>query len=562
MTKHPEGHFEQPTLGYKRDTKLRIFVNRSLRLDSIRFFGFDMDYTLAQYKSPYYEELAFQILRDRLVEIGYPQELASFNYEPSFPVRGLWFDTFYGTLLKLDQFGNVLVCLRGFNVIPPSEILTMYPNKFLKYDESRIIIMNTLFDLPKLYLLSCVIHMFHNDPKYTKLEHGVKLASIYMSYHSIYDDVDTVVNWMHQGELKKKTVENLDKYVEKNRDLPLLLDKLRSRGGKVFLLTNSDFAYSQAIMKYLLEEPCDAQGEVRPWTSYFDFILTDARKPLFFDEGTILRAVDEETGRLSIGHHIGPLQSGKIYSGGSCEVFTQLIGARGKDVLYTGDHLFGDILRSKKKVGWRTFLVIPELTNEIYVWKKKKELFDRLQYLDNKLADTYKYAFFTVCEKSDPKTGQLDMNIETCEQPDVDSLRREIRAVAQEMERSYGLLGSIFRSGSRHTFFSSQAMRYADIYSFSCFNLLHYPLCYMFRAPTMLMPHESTVPHSDSPVGSFADLDATPCGLRRRSYAIPPTGSSFIRPEESLKSKGIMNSNLVEEEKEGAEPLVDTAEVE
>ncbi|KAL5963119.1 Cytosolic purine 5'-nucleotidase, partial [Taenia solium] len=490
----------------------RIFVNRSLRLDSIRFFGFDMDYTLAQYKSPYYEELAFQILRDRLVEIGYPQELASFNYEPSFPVR--------------------------------SEILTMYPNKFLKYDESRIIIMNTLFDLPKLYLLSCVIHMFHNDPKYTKLEHGVKLASIYMSYHSIYDDVDTVVNWMHQGVLKKKTMENLDKYVEKNRDLPLLLDKLRSRGGKVFLLTNSDFAYSQAIMKYLLEEPCDA-GEVRPWTSYFDFILTDARKPLFFDEGTILRAVDEETGRLSIGHHIGPLQSGKIYSGGSCEVFTQLIGARGKDVLYTGDHLFGDILRSKKKVGWRTFLVIPELTNEIYVWKKKKELFDRLQYLDNKLADTYK-----------------DMNIETCEQPDVDSLRREIRAVAQEMERSYGLLGSIFRSGSRHTFFSSQAMRYADIYSFSCFNLLHYPLCYMFRAPTMLMPHESTVPHSDSPIGSFADLDATPCGLRRRSYAIPPTGSSFVRPEESLKSKGIMNSNLVEEEKEGAEPLVDTAEVE
>lgn len=74
-------------------------------------------------------------------------------------------------------------------------------------------------------------------------------------------------------------------------------------------------------------------------------------------------------------------------------MFTQLIGARGKDVLYTGDHLFGDILRSKKKVGWRTFLVIPELTNEIYVWKKKKELFDRLQYLDNKLADTYKYVF-------------------------------------------------------------------------------------------------------------------------------------------------------------------------
>ena len=35
----------------------------------------------------------------------------------------------------------------------------------------------------------------------------------------------------------------------------------------------------------------------------------------------------------------------------------------------------------------------------------------------------------------------------------------------------------------------------------------------------MLMPHESTVPHTDSHIGSFADLEETPCGLRRRSYA-------------------------------------------
>nr|CDS29471.1 cytosolic purine 5' nucleotidase [Hymenolepis microstoma] len=526
-TTSPSG--EHGTIGYKRDTKCRIFVNRSLRLDSIRFFGFDMDYTIAQYKSPYYEELAFQICRDRLVAIGYPQELLSFTYEPSFPIRGLWFDTLYGTFLKLDQFGNVLVCLRGFNIINADDLTMMYPNKFLKYDESRIVIMNTLFDLPKIYLLSCVIHMFHNDDKYLKMENGVQLDTIYMSYHSVFDDVEAVFDWMHQGELKKQTVENLDKYVEKNDDLPLLLDRLRSRGAKVFLLTNSDFAYSHAIMKYMLESPNET-GVIRPWTSYFDFILTDAKKPLFFDEGTILRVVDENTGRLSIGHHVGPLQTGKIYSGGSCEVFTKLIGARGKDVLYTGDHIFGDILRSKKKVGWRTFLVIPELTNEIYVWKKKKDLFDKLQYLDHKLADAYK-----------------DMNIETSEQPDVDNLRTEIRKVAQEMERSYGLLGSVFRSGSRHTFFSSQALRYADIYSFSCFNLLYYPLCYMFRAPTMYMPHESTVPHMDSHIGSFAELEKVPCSIRRRSYAIPPTSPSFVLPEVSLKAKGILNSNLVKE---------------
>ena len=35
--------------------------------------------------------------------------------------------------------------------------------------------------------------------------------------------------------------------------------------------------------------------------------------------------------------------------------------------------------------------------------------------------------------------------------------------------------------------------RYADIYSSKCVNLLHYPFFYIFKAPPMLMPHESTV---------------------------------------------------------------------
>ena len=33
----------------------RVFVNRSLSLDTIRYYGFDMDYTLAEYRTPYLE---------------------------------------------------------------------------------------------------------------------------------------------------------------------------------------------------------------------------------------------------------------------------------------------------------------------------------------------------------------------------------------------------------------------------------------------------------------------------------------------------------------------------
>jgi hypothetical protein len=54
----------------------------------------------------------------------------------------------------------------------------------------------------------------------------------------------------------------------------------------------------------------------RDWKTYFDTIVVDARKPLFFGEGTILRQVDTSTGALKIGTHMGPLQEGHVYSGG------------------------------------------------------------------------------------------------------------------------------------------------------------------------------------------------------------------------------------------------------
>lgn len=75
---------------------------------------------------------------------------------------------------------------------------------------------------------------------------------------------------------------------------------------------------------------------------------------------------------------------------GNSDVFTNLIGASGKDVLYVGDHIFGDILKSKKTRGWRTFLIVPELQREVHVWTNKCEIFNRLQELDVQLGDTYR----------------------------------------------------------------------------------------------------------------------------------------------------------------------------
>ena len=57
----------------------RVFVNRSLHLEKIKFYGFDMDYTLAEYNSPQYEILGFDLVKERLVTLGYPSHIREFQ---------------------------------------------------------------------------------------------------------------------------------------------------------------------------------------------------------------------------------------------------------------------------------------------------------------------------------------------------------------------------------------------------------------------------------------------------------------------------------------------------
>lgn len=464
-----------------REPAHRIFVNRSLHLENIKFYGFDMDYTLAEYKSPQYEKLSFSFLKKRLMALGYPQEIMKFEYDPSFPIRGLWFDTLYGNLLKVDAYGNILVCVHGFRFLKASQIYDLYPNKFLQLDEVRVYVLNTLFNLPETYLLACLVDYFSNSSQYTEDKSGLVNGSMIISFKSLFQDVRNAVDFVHlDGEMKKETVENLEEYVHKDERLPMLLSRIRESGAKLFLLTNSDYKFTDRIMTYLFDFPHGPKPDDshKNWKSYFDIIVVDARKPLFFGEGTVLRQVNTHTGALKIGTHMGPLQKEQVYSGGSCEVFTQLIGAKGKDVLYVGDHIFGDILKCKKMRGWRTFLVVPELDQELHVWTDKCNLFDEVQKLDVMLGELYK-----------------NLDSSTKEKPDISQVRNSIRDVTHKMDLAYGMMGSVFRSGSRQTFFSSQVVRYADLYAATVLNLIYYPFSYMFRAPAMLMPHESTVAH-------------------------------------------------------------------
>ena len=74
-----------------------------------------MDYTLCEYISPQFDELAVNLAKNWLVDnLGYSKEILNIEYRREFGIRGLWFDRKARNLLKVDQFGKILECHHGF----------------------------------------------------------------------------------------------------------------------------------------------------------------------------------------------------------------------------------------------------------------------------------------------------------------------------------------------------------------------------------------------------------------------------------------------------------------
>lgn len=48
------------------------------------------------------------------------------------------------------------------------QVYELYPNKFLKLDESRVYVLNTLFNLPETYLLACLVDFFTNSKDFVR----------------------------------------------------------------------------------------------------------------------------------------------------------------------------------------------------------------------------------------------------------------------------------------------------------------------------------------------------------------------------------------------------------
>ena len=81
----------------------RIFTNRNLRMESIAAIGFDMDHTLAVYKTESFNHLTFNMAIEALIrDKSYSEKIRDVVWEPAGAIRGLCVDKKLGNLLKID----------------------------------------------------------------------------------------------------------------------------------------------------------------------------------------------------------------------------------------------------------------------------------------------------------------------------------------------------------------------------------------------------------------------------------------------------------------------------
>ncbi len=478
------------------DRSRQVFVNRNLRMAKIELVGFDMDYTLAIYHMRRIEQLSFDMTLSSLVSVrGYPAEIGQIQYDHQFVMRGLVVDKLNGNLIKMDRFGHVGRAYHGRRPLSDDAWKKLYRDNPIRLNKNpQYAWIDTLFALPEACLFAGIIELLESR--------GDKL-----DYARLYDDIRDAIDTVHRdNSLKREIRKDIGRYIFKDPELGPALHKLRSGGKKLFLLTNSLWDYTDAVMRYLLD---GVVPEYPSWRNYFDFVITGAAKPAFFSDQNPFLAVDHSSEEGKLLGEATTLERWKVYQGGNLASFERMVGIAGESILYVGDHIFGDILKSKKTSLWRTCMVVQEIEDEISYTDGRKEEISRLSEVElirARLDDDVnaRKGQLNALERRLEKQQYEPEGKEHLEaerkrmKAELDRVRRALKEATEVADTLEGDVeegfnpywGLLFKEGNENSRFGEQVEQYACVYTSRVSNFLHYSPMQYLRSPRDMMPHE------------------------------------------------------------------------
>ncbi len=451
---------------------MSVYVNRSLNLKQIQMIGFDMDYTLVRYYSRAFEELTFQHAKNYLVdELGYPSAVRDFVFDYDRATVGLVIDKERGNLLKLSRFGKIKQAAHGLKQLDFRTLKRVYQNVVVDLGDPNFQPLDTLFAISAGVLFSMLVEL---------KEGGENLPD----YGHLSNDALYAVDMVHRNNSVKSVVRaNLDKFIVTDPKVAGLLERYKDYGKKLMIITNSDYSYTKVLLEHTIDPYLKKH---RSWRDVFDIVITLADKPRFFEYPGRFLKVDPETGLMS--NHEGKIVRG-IYQGGWFQPLQRDLGLDGREILYIGDHIYGDVVSIKKRCDWRTALVLEDLESEIASIRKSRSIQAEIDTL------------MTEKEKIEHEINQIDLRRYEGREVDrsrLEQLFQQVDRLNQEISEKVGLYrshfnahwGEILRAGNEESRYAGQVEEFACIYMTRVSDLYEYSPKIYFRPKRRLMPHE------------------------------------------------------------------------
>jgi HAD superfamily 5'-nucleotidase-like hydrolase len=454
----------------------KVFVNRILNMRKIKLIGVDMDHTLIRYNSEAFEGLVYKLITEKLVQLkNYPEQIKQFTFNYHDAIRGLVIDTKNGNILKLSRYGAIRQSHHGTKAISFSDQQEIYRSIYVDLGDPNYMPIDTSFSISFCVLYSQLIDL--------KDQLGTQMPN----YQNIAADVQYCVDKVHSdGSLKNIIAKNLKKYVIKEKEVVDGLKHFIRHGKKMFILTNSEYSYTKALLDYAIN-PFLEQGET--WRDLFEYVITLANKPRFFYDSLRFLSVDPETGLMTNTVTLSP----GIYQGGNAKKFTESLNIRGDEILYIGDHIYGDILRLKKDCNWRTALVVEELGKEIEAQLRSLPIERKIAEAMNVKKDL-EQQYVAWCTKSiDENSNAYDKDIHGL-QAQLTALDTQISKLLKEQSAFFNSKWDrIFRAGAEESYFAYQVDRFACIYMEKLSDLLVISPINYFRANRRQLAHDFEV---------------------------------------------------------------------
>lgn len=460
-----------------------LFCNRTLNMRSIRAVGYDMDYTLIHYRVDEWEKRAYEHCKQRFLSKGWP--VAHLEFDPLRVARGLIIDTEKGNLIKANRFGFVKRATHGTRVLSYDDQREIYARTIIDLGESRWMFLNTLFSLSEACIYAQLVDLLDEG----KLPPG-------LGYQDLYRRVRETLDVTHmEGKLKAEILHNPDHFVDLDEETPLALLDQKHAGKKLLLITNSEWEYTQPMMTYAFDRFLPTG---MTWRNLFDIVIVGARKPEFFTSRSPLFEVASPDGLLRASTE--GLRPGVAFFGGSAAQVEKHLKLSGDEILYVGDHMFGDVHVTKAVLRWRTALILRELEEELRavasfsddegqleLWMAEKEKLEAQQVAARVWLQRLKAGYGPAGPWNEETLHrQLTELKEKLVEMD-EKISPLAKAASQQSNPHWGFL---MRAGNDKSHLARQVERYADIYTSRVSNLLYATPFVYLRSPRGSLPHD------------------------------------------------------------------------